>query len=64
MVYLCSHLYTALPVVLSLFVKHLASSEMDDKVTRGGVSKEHWNRSVVSEEEAQNWLLGVWPFGI
>ena len=27
MVFLCSHLYT---VVLSLFVKHLASSEMDD----------------------------------
>ena len=34
------------------------------QVTRGGVSKEHWNHSVVSEEEAQNWLLGGWPFGI
>ena len=34
------------------------------QVIRGGVSKEHWNRSVLSEEEAQNWLLGGWPFGI
>ena len=34
------------------------------QLIRGGVSKEHWNRSVLSEEETQNWLLGGWPFGI
>ena len=34
------------------------------QVIRGGVSQEHWNCSVLSEEEAQNWLLEGWPFGI